>query len=343
MTRLPKLQTFAGAFCLMTAVGSSCARAEAIRDDFTSPEISTHWMACQREENEFEPVRLAQWPFHALKLTVHPRPDLAVFSVMFYHAGCMNGGGPYEPEKNDERAEIWESEPDTLQLGTEVWYRFAFLVDPDTPKTTARLVVGQWKQSNSATGDSPIIAQRFDGRTFSITVEQDNTTPGHAPEDTQCRVWVAVERSAVKLAGGSEPHALLWVQSGSEPPRHPPELPSVAHDQLDISHATAFVPGGASPSCKQDLTVAPLGFLPDPFGHWVTMLYHTRLNGPDSLLEVWADGQPIARVTGRIGFKTNGPGRQYLKFGPYRRHQPYSTYAEIAHYARGFQRKEVEP
>jgi hypothetical protein len=299
-------------------------------------------MACRREENEFAPVRLAQWPFHALKLTIHPRPDLAVFSVMFHHAGCMNGRGAYEPEKNDERAEIWEAEGDMLDHGTEVWYRFAFLVDPETPKSADRLVIGQWKQSNSATGDSPAIAQRFNGRTFSITVEQDNTTPGRAPEDTQCRVWVAVEESAVKVIGGSEPHGLLGGQGSGGPHHRPSDLPSVSHDEHDISHRSALA-GAASPSCKQDLAVTPLGFLPDPFGHWVTMLYHIRLNGPDSTLEIWADGRPIARVTGRIGFKTNGPGRQYFKFGPYRTHQPYSTFAEIAHYARGHRREEVEP
>src|SRR5829696_6413670 len=101
-----KLQAFACALALLPTLGASCTRADTIQDNFAGPELSRHWTACQRPENEFKRVRLAQWPFHALKLTANPRPDLAVSAVMFHHAGCMNGRGAYEPERNDERAEI---------------------------------------------------------------------------------------------------------------------------------------------------------------------------------------------------------------------------------------------
>ena len=52
-------------------------------------------------------------------------------------------------------------------------------------------------------------------------------------------------------------------------------------------------PSAAWVSGRRDLAVTPLGYLPDPFGDWVTMLYHIRIiriKGPDGLLEVWADG-----------------------------------------------------
>ena len=334
----------AGAVAATLTCAAVPAAAQVIRDDFAGRGISAErWLFCERDENEVAVVQPPGVPFRAAEMTVRPRVEVAVFGMMFRHPGCRNGGGAFEPEKNDERSELWEADAVTLPFGTEVWYRFAFQVDPDTPRSAERLVIGQWKQSNSATGDSPVIAQRFNGRTFSITVEQDNTSPDRAPEDKECRVWIAVDRSAVKVAGGSEAHSLLSVAGTGEPLHRPGGLPSIGHDEFEVSHAAPPATAAAAPRpCVQDLTVMPLGFLPDPFGHWVTMLYHIRLNGPDSLVEVWADGQPVARALGRIGFSTTGPGRQYFKFGPYRKHQPYPAWARLAQYARGFSREDVD-
>jgi hypothetical protein len=59
-------------------------------------------------------------------------------------------------------------------------------------------------------------------------------------------------------------------------------------------------------------------------------------------LEVWANGQPIVRVTGRIGYRTGPKAYQYFKFGPYRDPEPYSTYSMISNYRRGPPRASVE-
>jgi hypothetical protein len=337
------------AACLAAApiMGSGHVSAQTIKDDFTTDEISArNWFVCRRPENAFKIVQAEGARFRAVEMTVHPREDLRVFALLLAHPGCKTDGGVFEPEKNDERAELWEADDVRLGLGTEVWYRFSFFVDPDLPASAERLVIGQWKQNNSATGDSPVIAQRFNGRAFSITVEQDNTAPDRARDDRQCRIWIAVDRNAVKPPGGSEGHSMMLAGPGRPEASTPPaELPSIGHDELDVSHGpTARIDGHETPApCRRDVEVSTLGFLPDAFGRWVTMLYHIHLDGASSLVEVWADGQPVATVKGRIGFAASGPGKQYFKFGPYRKHQTYSSYARLAHYARGFRRQDVEP
>ncbi|MFL5220343.1 MAG: heparin lyase I family protein [Microvirga sp.] len=332
------------AACLSIASPSS---AQVIRDDFSSGGLSPrNWFVCRRPENEFKLVQSEDAAFRAVEATVRPRKDM-VFAMLVAHPACANSGVPFEPER-DERAELWEADDIRLEFGTDVWYRFSFMVDPALPTDAGRLVIGQWKQANSATGSSPVIAQRFNGRAFTITVEQDNTAPDRAPDDPQCRIWVAVDRNAALEAGRSESHGLaLLGRPLHEPqsPAPPGDLPSAGHDDFEVSHRQTLRPDGARvpAACKQDVEVTRLGVLPDVFGRWVTMLYHIHLDGPSSLLEIWADGQPIAKVRGRIGFRTNGPGKQYFKFGPYRDHQAYATFARMTRYARGFRHEDVEP
>jgi hypothetical protein len=316
------------------------AAAQVIRDDFTGRGISAErWLFCERDENEVAVVQPPGAPFRAAEMTVRPRVDVAVFGMMFRHPGCRNGGGAFEPEKNDERSELWEADAVTLPFGTEVWYRFSFMVDPATPTSVGRLVIGQWKQSNSATGDSPVLAQRFNGRSFAITIEQDNLSPNRPPEDRQCRVWIAVDGAAPGPAGRSEGHRFGLLPAAASPSA---ELPSIGHDDLDVSHELPPVVATQRPTpCARDVTVTRHNLLPDPFGRWVEMLYRIRLGGPAGIVEVWADGKPIATATGRIGFRANGPGRQYFKFGPYRNPQPYASFARLAQYARGFTREGV--
>lgn len=325
-----------------TVALAGAVSAQVIRDDFKGATISSgNWLFCERDENEARIVQPPGAPFRALELTVRPRVDVAAFGIIFRHRGCRNGGGPFEPEKNDERSELWEADAVTLPYGTEVWYRFSFMLDPTTPPTVGRMVVGQWKQSNSATGDSPVLAQRFNGRSFAITIEQDNMSPDRPPADSQCRIWIAASGNGARAPGGSEAHR-LGLLAGTATSA---ELPSVGHDEFDISHEPR-PPGDAAAGpqpCAQDVTVTRHNPLPDPFGTWVEMRYHIRLDHGAGLVEVWANGQPIATVAGRIGFRANGPGRQYFKFGPYRAPEAYATFARIARYARGFSREDVDP
>jgi hypothetical protein len=73
------------------------------------------------------------------------------------------------------------------------------------------------------------------------------------------------------------------------------------------------------------------------------MLFYIRARHDENgVLEVWADGQPIVRATGRIGYRSDAEAYQYFKFGPYRDPETYSTYAMIARYRRGPTRASVE-
>jgi hypothetical protein len=324
---------------IATAFGSACAapawgQNQVIRDDFAGPQISRqNWLTCQRDENEFTLVKAPGRSFRALKALVRPRPDLALFALQSGHVGCASEGGEYQPG-DDERAELWEADPIQLRLGTEVWYQFSMFIDPAIRPSHRRLVIGQWKQSG---GNSPIGAQRFNGRAFTITIEQDNRSEGRDPQDTQCRVVIAADAAAAMPVGTSNPHfkappgiALLDAEG---------PVPSIGHDDFEVVHgATPSVPALAgAKGCLTDLAVERLGALPSPFGRWTEMRYHLKVNAlNDGLLEVWADGQPVVKVTGRIGFEGNrARARQYFKFGPYRDHEAYPVHAMIARFRRG--------
>jgi hypothetical protein len=332
---------------LTLGCGSAAAQAPALQvitDEFSADRISPErWLPCHRDENEFRIVRVPERDFNAAEAMLRPREDLSMVALLMRHPGCRNDGMAYRPEEGDERAELWEADAVRLPFGTEVWYRFAMFVDPAVPKSVGRFIIGQWKQSNSATGDSPVLAQRFNGRVFAITVEQDNRDPDRHPEDTQCRIFVAADENGARRLDTSEGHSLLAAPRPGSPERLA-DLPSVAHDEAGIAHgATQQGDGLALPkSCRRDVEVETFAHLPDAFGRWVTMLYHLHLNGDASLVEIWADGQPIARVSGRIGFEPRGPGKQYFKFGPYRNHETFTTFARLAHYARGPRREDVD-
>ena len=92
--------------------------------------------------------------------------------------------------------------------------------------------------------------------------------------------------------------------------------------------------------CRTDVVVERFSPLPSPFGAWTDLVYHLKgSTGTDGLLEVWANGELVARATGRIGYA--GAGKQYFKFGPYRDSAPYATSATIDSFARGGSFSEV--
>lgn len=312
-----------------------------VHDDFAGQTFSPLWFPCRRDENEMDIVPVPQMGFRAADLTVHPRTDYGlyagVFTLLGRHADCRSEpGGQYARDNFDERAELWEADPLVLSFGTEVWYRFAMYVDPRIPDTDVnRLVVGQWKQSG---GHSPILAQRFKGRRFTITIEQDFEQPLLYKGIDECRILIAHDAPYPQSTSAIVDFPrTTWL---TEPASNGGLLTAaVAHTRSDSIRSEV---ARAHP-CAQDIEVTPLGLLPDPFGKWVTMLYHFRpgLDG-SGLLEVWADGQPVAKATGRIGFHDPPDSRQYFKYGPYRNRAPYSTQAMLARFARGATRADVE-
>lgn len=71
----------------------------------------------------------------------------------------------------NERAEL-DSGPRAI-MDQDVWCGFSFLIPPDFPIVTTRLVISQWKQSGL--DGSPIVAQRFSGGRHYVTVRDLNT------------------------------------------------------------------------------------------------------------------------------------------------------------------------
>jgi hypothetical protein len=310
-----------------------------LKDDFAGPNLSANWYVCHRDENSFAIVKAPAADFNAAQITVNRRPDLGLFALG-RHEGCRpEDGGPYDPGKIDERAELWEADTLKLQFGTEVWYRFDMWIDPTiSTNDDNRLVIGQWKEDG---GHSPMVAQRFVNRRFTIDVEHDNDDPASASAgNTDCRIYVAHDAAfaasassvGARAAFGATLHAQGNFFTGS-----------IAHDPQDTVHTVPQALDANPSTCDPDIRVTPLNLLPDTFGKWTKMVYHIKAAADtNGLLEVWANDQPIVTVTGRIGFRDHRADKQYFKFGPYRNHVPYTTAAMLANYARGSTSKDVE-
>jgi hypothetical protein len=316
------------------------AWAETIRDDFPGPDFSPEiWYPCRRDENMLSIVPAEG--FNAAKLVVNPRVSAGIFGLGRRYNECRKEAGvEYPRQDDDERAELWEAEGTLLRFGSDIWYRFVMFIDPNIPAGDGnRLIIGQWKEDG---GHSPMVAQRFSNRRFTITIEQDNDDPERSAGDDECRIVVArdsglldVVRADLGLALGTAPAAMAA--------RDVPLAGSVGHDRFDIVHETGLTPAATAELCARDLSITPYGTLPNPFGVWTTMLYHLRATADaGGLLEIWANGVPIVALSGRFGFRDHRADMQYFKFGPYRNHVNYSSYALLTHYARGDSRAEVE-
>lgn len=275
--------------------------------------------------------------------TVRPREDLFIVGLMAGHSGCQDADGNYKPDGKNERAELWEAVTVWQPLGTDIWYRFDMFVDASVPPDADRLVIGQWKQNNGPEDASPVLAQRFNGRTFTITIEQNNDDPARDPADTQCRIFVAAQASSPKQPGSGDAHSLI-APLLFQPPLHEAPL-SIGHDSADVSHTFLSNSGNKLAGCSRDISVENFHPLPDPFGKWTMMVFHHRvLADGNGLVEIWANGQKISRTTGRIGFRPSTPnGKQYFKFGPYRNHAAYVTTTRLSRYLRSTSRAEVDP
>lgn len=299
--------------CLLAATAPS--HAQAIRDDFSGPQLSAkNWFVCHRAENEFAVVPVPGQEFTAATAVIRDRPGAARAGLPSSHGACADERGAYRPD-GSQRAELWEADALHQPFGTEVWYQFAMYIDPSVSPRHGHLVIGQWKQRG---GNSPFVAQRFRGRSFTITVEQDNRSPGRDPGKAQCRVQVASD-----AAGAPD---------GATP------APSAGHGEIDPVHGLLPASRPERPQgCATDLTVERFSPLPDPFGRWTVMRYHIKATAAgDGFVEVWADGRPIVKVTGRIGFEADKANAdQYFKFGPYREPAEGSIQAMLARFRRG--------
>lgn len=93
-------------------------------------------------------------------------------------------------------------------------------------------------------------------------------------------------------------------------------------------------------ACRID--VERFADLPPSDSGWIDMVYHIRADPDgDGLVEVWANGRPIARATGSIGY--DGMRQQFFKFGPYRDHTAYATTVYLDSFRRGASFAQVDP
>ena len=338
--------------CLICA---SPILARDIHEDFRTLPLDANWFVCKRAENSF--IREPRGPGagSALRLDVRPRSPVTAAVAFMAHPECTLDA---DREEKYERAEIWEKDCDFEPFGTEVWQSFMLRMDATARPVADRLVAGQWKegmrvsepdcvsamlpggQENAMAdntrirlGSSPFVAQRFEQRQFSITLEQDDHTAAQSAPENQCRVQIAVDAN-----------------------RPLDRMEILAHGADRTKDKTVFVPiqrvasGGLTPlaealaaSCLRDLSIERFAALPNPFGAWVSMKLHIIANASDTgLVEVWADGALIARAKGRIGSLPPG-GRdaatlpravQYFKFGPYRNLESFPLSAWIADYGK---------
>ena len=206
-----------------------------------------------------------------------------------------------------QRNEIRIADDLRLKFGRGAWYGFSFQVRGDTePRTLRRWVIGQWKEE---TNGSPFLAQRYSGGIFHITAQ-----------DNDCRILIA-------RAGSTASVFLNRLESRSYG-----DFPFVT-DVRDYD-------------CKPAVTVehADDPILPDPHQAWVDMAYFVKggRNGT-GVIEVWANGRFIARVTGSIGNDAVLGPSQYFKIGMYRDPMAGSSTLYFDNFRRGPTRKSVEP
>jgi len=190
-----------------------------------------------------------------------------------------------------QRTEIRLDKKHRILFGTEAWYNFSFFLTAETRiRENTRWVSGQWKQEGVG---SPFLAQRFEHGVFHITVQDGN-----------CRVLVA--QSALENLPIPDTKD-LEAQAGEFPDRA-----TLRHSVLRDKYLYK-----CSTEIKVQQSADPT--LPEPFGSWIDMKYRVRagLDGT-GLVEIWANGKFIARVTGTIGYPTEPGTTQYFKFGIYR-------------------------
>ncbi|MDA0703930.1 MAG: heparin lyase I family protein [Proteobacteria bacterium] len=206
-----------------------------------------------------------------------------------------------------QRNEIRVARAYQLPFGRSAWYGFSFRVEGEIAgHGSSRWVIGQWKE---ATDGSPFLAQRFDNGVFHITIQDD-----------ECRALIA--------------------KAEGDPDRFLADVKARQVERFD------FLSDPYLYECAPDIEVEygedPI--LPDPKLDWVDMAYLVEggRNG-SGLVEIWANGEFVARVKGSIGHdRTAGPS-QYFKIGMYRDPAPGEATLYLDNFARGSSRMAVDP
>lgn len=319
---LPALLRCLSAIALLLAAATPAAAdpmSDPLTDGFEGGRIPPQvWSPCRRPEGRFFiDDMMSRSGRYSAGMALLPTPDLppAIEAVNTEHrrSGCIDSDTDMEfMAGSDQRAELWLR--GTKPKGTDLWYGFSFRIDaPPAPAAdNRRLLVGQWKQAGQY---SPFLGQRFRNRKFYLTVEQDG--PARLQ---QCRVLVA------------------W-ENGFDVSEFPPHR-SFLHDGFDAA-GNKLAPDYTT-DCGSDLTIDRKASLPSPYGAWVDMVVHIKVDAqPDDLIEVWANGRKVVTVRGRLGYRDSG--RQYFKIGPYRDPGETPVVAHLDNFGLGRSFEEVDP
>ena len=226
-------------------------------------------------------------------------------------------------EKKIHKHELRIANHQRCNFGQEVWYSFSFRVVGDYPrKGSTRWVIGQWKEDSGA---NPFLAQRFDNGVFHITIQQNDCRIliASALGDPDEKFQFYSEEFKKALHHGKEKNDGIDIQQ---------KLNSFGSSAIDIqlmkisimNQDIAKFPFVADPTsyCKIEgltISISESALIPDPGSDWVDMRYRVKgdRNG-NGVIEVWANGKHIVRVTGKIGSDDPDGPTQYFKIGHYR-------------------------
>ncbi len=220
--------------------------------------------------------------------------------------------------------ELWIAHQKRCKFGDEVWYSFSFRIDGTVwPVGSTRWVIGQWKEDS---GGSPFLAQRFDNGVFHITVQHNKIrklvaqAEGSYQQDfggfsRELQQMLSLDRQGFRNKSDAERTSDEFLGSGLTIA----ELKKAIETQ-DTSKFPFLVDPQTYmdyPGIKIELSENPI--LPDPTLDWVDMRYRVKGSREGmGVIEIWANGKFIARVTGYIGNDEFAGNTQYFKFGHYR-------------------------
>ncbi|MBK8158128.1 MAG: heparin lyase I family protein [Rhodospirillaceae bacterium] len=288
--------------------------AHTVQEGFERATFAAAFVPCERPEGAISLSQdRARAGSQALKLRIR-EPVFGTATWVPKATSCLIAGryAEYTPDEK-ERAEIWESFEFGPRFGDDLYYGFSMWIDrASAPKgDNTRLVIGQWK---APIDDSPFVAQRFTGGLYHVTLDVD---AAQSDPDTGrpygCKLLLAFE--------------------------------------ADMADATLATPARCEPKFggplmsltpARPIAIERLAYLPTPFGQWTDLVFRVK-GGENGAVEVWANGNKIARAVGFIGHHGATGQPQYFKFGPYRDPAAYATTVYLDNLARGASFAAVDP
>ncbi|MBB3318835.1 MULTISPECIES: heparin lyase I family protein [unclassified Rhizobium] len=321
---------------------ASHATAKDMADDFNAGKLDpTRWSTIQAEPHQIGYPKDARCGGSAISLTV------------------KDGDSGKSCDGPCQRAELRTQNAYRSKYGDDQWYAFSFRVAGDVPPTNSdRFVVSQWKAPNDISpflaqrfdnGVFYITVQDGERRRTVVSADGDPEALQAAQEvlskvDPQNQQMVSAINTLQQLqlfrtqqpALDSLFSDTLKDALGSQRP----DAPSVKElatklgiDDSDLVPAIGDLSFATDiheylGPANIDVTLESKDPLPDPRKGWVDMVYHVKNGRTDNtvvppkkgFIEIWANGNKMATVTGDLGAKITEPNdlTGYFKFGIYR-------------------------